>query len=864
MRSVGIRKKSWFKTAGVCAFAAQLLGGAGLAGADNTKTCVPTAAFVSGGDPVIGSLTPDNITKWTGSAGYGWNQGAGAQISYETALANNTDTTKGPEINGKWMLLSFMSQVSMPQIDNFTGIRVGVDYPFTDPGTHVAETVSQIITMTFDPQSPTSPWNATPNNCPDANNADCANDPTTDPSTWTSLSPASVSLLKKINVGTAPSESTGWTGSTDWVTSHTKLWIWADRSVSPAKYYWRINMALPIRTTINDPSANWTSQSVYFDPNSFQATGKVIPGFWAEMVTDATAKVNNTVPKVIYHFPDWASTAEPARDSSNIPDKSAWGQAEIGSVRGALTGDLTCAGTGVAVEGTVGDNVLWHSAIWNNLMSTTNVGDTSAWDLAGTLKMIDTSTNTQAHNNMSVLITNLAGKTVNTSDVHATFLIAPYGSQAANTIWSPLNAGDSSTHGGNSYTCNNAGAGTTRNASCTPLPKVFPPIDSTPAPGTASQMAATGEATLNMAQDWVPSPDYVCAVQTADAPGALKWWHQTLGSNPGQFCSSAVYLPTDMTGMAGNPPGSQAGLPAHQCMQAQLSGTGVQFALKSAFRNMHVAPASLYREAATIDTRGLPKVKNKSYHDVYLYVETRNMPYRDDAGGTPMTIADTVKQYTAINQYCGRIEIGSPKINAARTAEGIDCRGYNPDVPVPSEDFLSKRMPTLIVHAYADTGLTQKIHGKKVPVLTPMTSFGQFVTHDAGTEGKVFGWNAGLEPFGNTPFQKVGVDTYKIQIPNDGAGQVVTRVEPLPTKRPVCDGDVDMDIVTLLQSLAPLISLDHDDAGEINGLINSLHIACVPLHEILAKLDKLPWGGWQSWIHYLITQIELTDGCHCK
>jgi hypothetical protein len=33
MRSVGIRKKSWFKTAGVCAFAAQLLGGAGLAGA---------------------------------------------------------------------------------------------------------------------------------------------------------------------------------------------------------------------------------------------------------------------------------------------------------------------------------------------------------------------------------------------------------------------------------------------------------------------------------------------------------------------------------------------------------------------------------------------------------------------------------------------------------------------------------------------------------------------------------------------------------------------------------------------------------------------------------------------------------------
>ena len=44
MRSVGMRRKRWFKAAGVVAFAAQLVGVGGMAWADNA--CFPQPRFV--------------------------------------------------------------------------------------------------------------------------------------------------------------------------------------------------------------------------------------------------------------------------------------------------------------------------------------------------------------------------------------------------------------------------------------------------------------------------------------------------------------------------------------------------------------------------------------------------------------------------------------------------------------------------------------------------------------------------------------------------------------------------------------------------------------------------------------------------
>jgi len=65
------------------------------------------------------------------------------------ALAKNLDANAGVgEINTQWVLLSFMSQRPMPQIDGTGGIRIGFDYPYNVAPLN--ETVSQIITMNFD------------------------------------------------------------------------------------------------------------------------------------------------------------------------------------------------------------------------------------------------------------------------------------------------------------------------------------------------------------------------------------------------------------------------------------------------------------------------------------------------------------------------------------------------------------------------------------------------------------------------------------------------------------------------------------------------------------------------------------------
>src|SRR5262249_42502691 len=150
-----------------------------------------------------------------------------------------------------------------------------------------------------------------------------------------------------------------------------------------------------------------------------------------------------------------------------------------------------------------------------------------------------------------------------------------------------------------------------------------------------------------------------------------------------------------------------------------------------------------------------------------LYVETYNMPYRVDAGYSPRPYNVAMQVYNRANN-CGY----EPSIMGYDSYEKEGCpSGFDPSVPAPSDEFFTKTMPTFVVHAYADTGNRYTLNGKTVPVLDPLTSFGQYVSHDANTEGPVFGWDASLEPVSGTSFQKVGVNTYRLRIPNEGAGQ---------------------------------------------------------------------------------------------
>ena len=179
---------------------------------------------------------------------------------------------------------------------------------------------------------------------------------------------------------------------------------------------------------------------------------------------------------------------------------------------------------------------------------------------------------------------------------------------------------------------------------------------------------------------------------------------------------------------------------------------------------MYAVPASKYREGAIIDTRGLPKgttkVKGKAGHYVYLYTETRNMPY----------VINPSKDNPSL---------------VKKAAFVADQRG--PEGP-PTYDQLSKYYPTMAVHTFWDTGKTMTINKKKLAVLEPMTSYGNFVTHDYEGEGDIYGWDARLEGA-----EQVGPHTYRVFVPNEGRTTVTTNIEALPTPRCIGTGQAGPD-----------------------------------------------------------------------
>jgi hypothetical protein len=264
-------------------------------------------------------------------------------------------------------------------------------------------------------------------------------------------------------------------------------------------------------------------------------------------------------------------------------------------------------------------------------------------------------------------------------------------------------------------------------------------------------------------------------------------------------------------------------------MQVELSVTGaasggVIFANKSAFRNMYTVPASQYREAAIVDTRGLPKIAGATGHDIYLYTETRNMPASIAGGDSgPITVKTTTKE-----------------------------RGPT----IPTYNDLGKTMPTFAVHTYWDTGRTTLINGKKIKVLEPMTSYGNFVTHDYAGEGAIYGWDAHLE--GVT---QIGPHTYKVTVPNNGRVSVTTSIQAYPS--PVCPGVANPDVTTLLQSLAPVLATNTSLVSGVNQLLAELQIKCVDLNAILKTIGGLNWGSWNSWVQLLLKEILAASGCKC-
>jgi hypothetical protein len=176
----------------------------------------------------------------------------------------------------------------------------------------------------------------------------------------------------------------------------------------------------------------------------------------------------------------------------------------------------------------------------------------------------------------------------------------------------------------------------------------------------------------------------------------------------------------------------------HQCILVSLTGSNVDFIRDLAFHNMDFTQMD-FSEQAEISIKGLPPLA--AGRDVYLFIETRNMPAFPSLGyGTPPAPS-------------GRVSLTG--------ASGGQASIFN---------AAAQTMPTYIVHAYYDTGKTVTIRRVTHPLYQPLTSYGYFVQH----KGLSFGWQPTIE--GAT---QVSPGFYKLTIPNNGAVKVNSTINAI-------------------------------------------------------------------------------------
>jgi hypothetical protein len=197
-----------------------------------------------------------------------------------------------------------------------------------------------------------------------------------------------------------------------------------------------------------------------------------------------------------------------------------------------------------------------------------------------------------------------------------------------------------------------------------------------------------------------------------------------------------------------------------QCILVELSSVhagGEVFLRNSIRRNMWLAPASKFSRDAEISVVGL-KPLSAAPRDVYLYLETINMPAR------------------ATQDSEQRRKDFSGSINAINFA----AQGRS-----TIEDLI-KFLPTYRVHVYHDTGRrTTLLGGGTRRILSPQSSFGYFVEH----EGELYGWETRL--YGA---EKIAENFYILRVPNNGSVRVTTAIQaresanetPLPPDAAPC------------------------------------------------------------------------------
>jgi hypothetical protein len=228
----------------------------------------------------------------------------------------------------------------------------------------------------------------------------------------------------------------------------------------------------------------------------------------------------------------------------------------------------------------------------------------------------------------------------------------------------------------------------------------------------------------------VPTSGLIANGATADATNQSHFDWTVTGSDLAQFTSGARR--------------------PHQCMLVELksSAPGLTFTNASVYRNMDLVSASKFKRDALLSVKGLTATPGGA-RDLYLYVETQDMPERASPTPPPERTAVPTKAH---DQTEGRnnLEAGRP----------VPSEGQGSDHP----------LPTYRVHVYYDTSKVVSLGGTTRPVLHHQTSFGYQVTH----QGDLQGWRNELEGIG---LVKLAPNWFRIPVADGGQVSVTTTIE---------------------------------------------------------------------------------------
>ncbi len=179
----------------------------------------------------------------------------------------------------------------------------------------------------------------------------------------------------------------------------------------------------------------------------------------------------------------------------------------------------------------------------------------------------------------------------------------------------------------------------------------------------------------------------------------------------------------------------------------------VKISNATVFRNMVFDHLSTKQWPAQISIKGLQaKAGFAMNRDVYLQVITRNMPA---LGDWPFFL-------------------NSQFMNALKRALLGFVQAVNSfALSLSLDDQMKVVWPTYEVHAYYDTGRSTIIGGKRQPILSPMNSFGYYLSHD----GVLFGYSHAIGSETDIGLKTLSASSlYKVRVPNEGSVRIMTGV----------------------------------------------------------------------------------------